>query len=267
MPVTAFSVDNDSLYVRRWDEEEKKSKIEEKGYKRLSIFNKKARKIVKEIYEDLAKYTNFNGILFHDDAYLSDFEDASEEALRVYEKADFPPSVAKIRENESLFSRWTAFKTDEIVKFTKELQNVVKLYRPTVKSARNIYALPVLEPQSEEWFAQNFGKFLKSYDYTAIMAMPYMEKAKNPDKWLEKLVKKVSAFPKGLERSVFELQSFDWNKNRPVDTETIVRQMRILQLNRALNFGYYPDDFLKNRPDRSKVHSILSLQIFPFKRR
>ncbi|MBW6100478.1 hypothetical protein KZ774_17955 [Escherichia coli] len=25
------------------------------------------------------------------------------------------------------------------------------------------------------WFAQNYADFLKSYDWTAIMAMPYME--------------------------------------------------------------------------------------------
>ncbi len=48
------------------------------GYKRLSIFSPRARAVIGEIYEDLARYATFDGILFHDDATLSDYEDASE---------------------------------------------------------------------------------------------------------------------------------------------------------------------------------------------
>ncbi|WP_200763693.1 poly-beta-1,6-N-acetyl-D-glucosamine N-deacetylase PgaB [Nitrosophilus alvini] len=268
MPVLAFDIKGKkNLYVKTLQKKSEKVFIDPDRYKRLSIFNKEAREIIKEIYEDLAKYSHFNGILFHDDAFLSDFEDAGEEAIKVYERAGFPSAVKRIIEDKKLFAKWTAFKTDEIIKFTKELESIVKLYRPTLKSARNIYALPVLEPKSEEWFAQSFEKFLKAYDYTAIMAMPYMEKAKNPEIWLEKLIEKVKSYPNGLKKSVFELQSIDWNHKKPIDTEILVRQMKILQFNRAINFGYYPDDFIKNHPKSSEVHSILSLQTFPFNRR
>ncbi|VTO17181.1 outer membrane N-deacetylase [Klebsiella variicola] len=38
--------------------------------------------------------------------------------------------------------------------------------RPQVKTARNLFALPILEPQSEAWFAQNLDDFLAAYDWT-----------------------------------------------------------------------------------------------------
>jgi biofilm PGA synthesis lipoprotein PgaB len=34
------------------------------------------RQQVTDIYEDLARYASFNGILFHDDAVLTDVDDA-----------------------------------------------------------------------------------------------------------------------------------------------------------------------------------------------
>lgn len=40
---------------------------------------------------------------------------------------------------------------------------------PQVQTARNIYAMPVLEPESEAWFAQNLNDFLNTYDWTAPM--------------------------------------------------------------------------------------------------
>ena len=56
------------------------------GYLRLSPFSARSRKFIREIYEDLSKYTYFYGIVIHDDATLSDKEDASPAALEVYSK-------------------------------------------------------------------------------------------------------------------------------------------------------------------------------------
>ena len=38
-----------------------------------------------------------------------------------------------------------------------------------------MFALPILEPESEAWFAQNLDDFLAAYDWTVPMAMPLME--------------------------------------------------------------------------------------------
>lgn len=37
-------------------------------------YNRKNIEIIKSIYNDLSFYAKFNGILFHDDAFLTDFE-------------------------------------------------------------------------------------------------------------------------------------------------------------------------------------------------
>lgn len=267
LPVTAFDLKNGGTYVKSFDIKTKKTFIDEKAYKRLSIFDENSKKVIKDIYEDLAKHSPLNGILFHDDAYFSDFEDASESALKVYKKNGFPASVEKIREDENLFKRWTEFKTDSLINFTKELEDVVKIYRPNIKTARNIYARVIMDPNSKEWFSQDFKKFLNSYDYVAVMAMPYMESAKNPEKWLIDLVENVKKYKYGKEKSVFELQSFDWNKKKKIGSKILAEQMRLLQINGILNYGYYPDDFLKNHPDRKTIHPVFSLNRYPFIRR
>lgn len=267
LPVSGFDLGNKGVYVKSYDPVTKKSFINKKYYKRLSIFDIDSRKIIKGIYEDLAKYTSFNGILFHDDGFFTDYEDASSAALKVYMKNGFPDSIAKIRQNKLLFKKWTDFKTDSLIAFTMELKKEVQIYRPEVKTARNIYARLIMHPESEAWFAQNFQKFLNSYDYTAVMAMPYMENAKNADQWLLKLIKNVKKYKDGVKKSVFELQSRNWKENRMIKSKTLASQMELLQINGILNYGYYPDDFLQNQPKFRTIYSVMSLQHYPFERK
>ncbi len=128
------------------------------------------------LYEDLAGHAAFDGILFHDDALLSDYEDASAPAITAYQQAGFSGSLSEIRQNPEQFKQWARFKSRALTDFTLELSARVKAIRgPHIKTARNIFALPVIQPESEAWFAQNYADFLKSYDWTAIMAMPYLE--------------------------------------------------------------------------------------------
>jgi biofilm PGA synthesis lipoprotein PgaB len=106
----------------------------------------------------------------------------------------------------------------------------------------------VLNPGSEQWFAQSLPAFLAAYDEVAVMAMPRMEKAANPNKWLLNLAKNVAARG-GLDHTVFELQTVDWSVgDKPIPTEEIAGQLRLLQTAGARNLAYYPDDFLKNHP-------------------
>src|SRR3546814_5051184 len=108
---------------------------------------------------------------------------------------------------------WTRLKSRALVDFTAELTaRVRKIRGPDVKTARNIFARPILEPESEAWFAQNLDDFLAAYDWTAPMAMPLMEgvPAKASNAWIEKLVDSIAAHSGALDRTVFELQARDW---------------------------------------------------------
>ncbi len=265
MPVLGFDVGRDDLRVRAVRPEGEEP-FDPDAYRRLSPFSPEARALIAEIYEDLAKHADFNGILFHDDAILSDFEDAHPQAMEAYRRAGFPPSIEAIRADAALKAQWSRFKTRHLAEWTDELTETVRIWRPTVKTARNLYARPVLEPRSEAWTAQSLDVFLEHYDYAAVMAMPYMENARHPERWLRRLVQSVAGHPEGLQRTVFELQSVDWRKGgKPLPSETLARQMRLLQSLGALNYGYYPDDFPAGHPRTEVLHGAFSLQTHPFR--
>lgn len=236
-------------------------------YHRLSLFDPLVRKTITEIYEDLGKHAMFAGILFHDDATLSDYEDASPAALRHYqENWHMPASVQAIRQDADLRRRWTEQKTAYINAFTVSLIQTLRNYQPALMSARNLYAQPILNPASEEWFAQTLPSFLATYDYTAVMAMPYMEEANHPDQWLTQLVNTVKKQPGALKKTVFELQSHDWKNHHPISAETLVAQWRVLHLAGARHWGYYPDDFLQNQPAENVIKPAISVETFPVRR-
>lgn len=236
-------------------------------YRRLSLFDPLVRKTITEIYEDLGKHARFAGILFHDDATLSDYEDASAPALDFYQKEwGLPASVQAIRADAALKKRWTEKKTAYINDFTRELIKSLREYQPALVSARNLYAEPVLNPDAEEWFAQTLPSFLATYDFAAVMAMPYMEGAANHDKWLLALLHKVKAQPGALRRTIFEMQSRDWRSGKPVPAETLVAQWRLLHLGGARNWGYYPDDFHHNQPEENVIKPAISVETFTGRR-
>ncbi|WDR86484.2 poly-beta-1,6-N-acetyl-D-glucosamine N-deacetylase PgaB [Burkholderia ambifaria] len=229
---------------------------------RLSPFDPEARLMIQQIYEDLTKHASFSGILFSDDAVLDDYEDAGKHALRIYSQWGLPADIGKIRENPDLMKRWTRQKSRYLVDLTRQLSQIVLAHQNAgdVLTARNIFAMPVLKPESEAWYAQNYDDFLATYDYVALMAMPYMEQAKDPEGWLDQLVQAVHAKPRGLERTVFELQSYDWRARKEVPASTLLAQMRRLRSKGAVNFGYYPDNFLNGQPQLEAMRDVMSLK-------
>ncbi|WP_415640231.1 poly-beta-1,6-N-acetyl-D-glucosamine N-deacetylase PgaB, partial [Pseudomonas gessardii] len=234
-----------------------------KQYQRLSPFDPKVRKIIGEIYEDLARTSAIHGVLFHDDAVLSDFEDASPQALQTYAANGLPGNIQALRADPEVMQRWTRFKSRYLIDFTHELTAKVRAQRgPEVLTARNIFAEPMLNPASEAWFAQNLDDFLQHYDWTAPMAMPLMEgqSLKNSNAWLEKLVATVKARPGAMQRTVFELQAKDWRTPAAPDLSgaQMAEWMGVLKRQGASSFGYYPDNFLENSPDLNTVRPALS---------
>ncbi|MGB9153599.1 MAG: poly-beta-1,6-N-acetyl-D-glucosamine N-deacetylase PgaB [Alphaproteobacteria bacterium] len=269
LPVLSFDFGKDVTPVMAWNPTTNEVAPDPKAYHRLSPFDPEARRRIIGLYEDLGRNGPIDGLLFHDDAMLSDFEDASPAALDAYHDAGFPASIADIRANTDTMARWTSFKTETLIKFTQELAAHVGTYRAPLKTVRNIYASPVLNPGSEEWFAQNYDRFLQSYDYTAVEAMPRMENVASGDfdDWLENLVSIAASKPDGLKHTVFELQSVDWrikDSSRAVPTEELGEQMNLLARHNAMNFGYYPDDFIANVPDADVLHKDFSLQAYPY---
>ena len=242
MPVLSFDLDPALPRVQRRDRSSGQRREATDPYIRLSPWDPQVRQQVTDIYEDLARYASFNGILFHDDAVLTDVDDGPQSTTRQ--------------------------KSQTLIGFTHALSLAVKHIRgPQIKTARNMFALPILQPESEAWFAQNLDDFLAEYDWTVPMAMPLMESvpADESDAWLTRLVKAVAARPGALDKTIFELQARDWERKpqRAVSDSQLAQWMRVLQLNGVKNYGYYPDDFINNQPDISRIRPVFSSYWYP----
>ena len=272
LPVLSFDLSPSIARVVRWDpaHPDAAPAVDPAQYRRLSPFDPAARAAIAGIYEDMARSAPIDGILFHDDAVLSDFEDAGPLALAAYRKAGLPGSIQALRADPATLRRWTRFKTRYLIDFTQTLARHVRAVRgPQVKTARNLYAEPILNPASDAWFAQDLGDFLKAYDWTVPMAMPLMENvpARQSDAWIDRLVAAVKKYPGALDRTVFELQSRDWNRpGAPaVSGKVLAGWMRRLQLEGVRSFGYYPDDFIRNQPALETIRPVISNEWYPYR--
>lgn len=219
------------------------------GYHRLSPFSPRVRQALREIYEDLARAVPFEGLLFHDDLTLSDLEDASPPALATYRSWGLPGTVEEIRKSDDLLGRWTIFKINALDDLALDLAGVVREQQPELKVARNLYARVALQPRAESWYAQSLDNSVARYDFTAIMAMPYMEQATDPEAFFRDIVGAVGRRG-AMKRVVFELQSVDWRDgNRPIPTEELADTIRALYALGVQHVAYYPDVPFREHPD------------------
>jgi len=210
---------------------------------RLDFTQPEAARIIRGIYEDLAANSYLFGLLFHDDAYLRDHE--------------LP----------TLFPGQPAARTQALVDFSLSLREAAERWRPKLRTVANLYARPVLDPRSEAWFAQSLPAFHRAYDHTALMAMPWMERAARPRRWMDSLVGAVKQHDPQLQKTIFELQTFDWNTRRPVPDATLTAQMLRLQSQGVRHFAWYPYDYTGNHPSLPTARALMSANAFPYEER
>ncbi len=228
------------------------------GYIRLSPFSAQVRQTVRELYEDLARSAAFDGLLFHDDVTLSDYEDASPSGLAAYRSWGLPGDIAAIRRNDDLLGRWTILKINALDDMAMELAAVVRQQQPALKTARNLYARVAQSPKAEVWYSQSLDNSLARYDFTAIMAMPYMEKTADAAGFFHDLVDAVNDHPGGMDKVVFEIQSVDWaDNNRLIPSREMADTFRRLYSMGVQHVGYYPDMLFSDHPDPAVLKPVL----------
>ena len=115
----SFGLDSKLPRVQRWDPETGRTGVDPDQYVRLSPFDPSVRRVIGEIYEDLARMSSVDGVLYHDDAVFSDFEDAGPAALKVYAANGLPTSIAALRDDPAAMQRWTRFKSRYLIDFTR----------------------------------------------------------------------------------------------------------------------------------------------------
>jgi biofilm PGA synthesis lipoprotein PgaB len=231
---------------------------------RLSPFEPNARALIRDIYVDLATHAQFDGLLFHDDGRLSDVEDANPAALakaRVAFGADF--SLERARAEPHLTERWAALKASTLIDLSKELTAAVREHRPDVRTARNLFASALLDPGGETYLAQRFEEYLAAYDHVALMAMPQLEGARDPRAFYRELARVVAATPRGIDKTIFELQTVDWRTGSNIDGRELEMTLRALQSLGVRHLAYYPDDFLNGEPALAPLRRGISLATSP----
>jgi biofilm PGA synthesis lipoprotein PgaB len=226
------------------------------GYRRLSPFSPRARKVIRDIYQDLSRAAPIDGILFHDDMTLSDFEDSSPFGIAQNKEWGLPAKISDIRSNDDLLGRWTLLKINALDGFAKELSNLVSLEQPNLLTARNLYAQVALNPKSEVWYAQSLDNSLADFDFTAIMAMPYMEKAEDPNAFMQQLIDKVKAHPNAMRKVVFELQAVDWRTDKKIPSAELAETIKSLYKAGVQHVAYYPDDSIQDHPDAAILRPV-----------
>ena len=248
MPVLAFDL-RKSVKEAEYVIDSRTGKPSTKAYLRLSPYNNQNVEIIKSIYNDLSFYAKFNGILFHDDAFLTDFEGAEGNHA------------------EGMVSPQAKQKTQDLIKLTHQLTDALKPYflrgSYSLKTARNLYASVITTPNAEEWLAQNLKTLTENYDTTAIMTMPYMENEqaisqKEAYQWFASLIENVKA-QAPLDKVLFEFQAVNWRTQKPIPESELIDWMTLLQKNHIYSYGYYPDNFLTNQPDMSKMKPYFSV--------
>lgn len=229
--------DNQDDYVQATDEKKLG------WYKRLTPFSQANKEKFKKMTAEIAIYAPIAGILFQDDMYLNDFEDFSPAAKAAYREKFGRELTPQVRDDPQTMKEWSEWKTDTLIDLTNEIAAEVRKYRPDIKVLRNIYPTLIMEPESEEWFAQNYVKFLNNYDYTVVMAYPYLEKKyKNPHGWLKELTEEaMSAHLDAPEKVIMKIQTYDWNKNRWLKVNERFSHIRAMQEEDAQYFAYYPE--------------------------
>ena len=248
MPVLAFDL-RKNVKEAEYVIDSRTGKPSTKAYLRLSPYNKQNVEIIKSIYNDLSFYAKFNGILFHDDAFLTDFEGAEGNHA------------------EGMVSPQAKQKTQDLIQLTHQLTDALKPYflrgSYSLKTARNLYASVITNPNAEEWLAQNLKTLTDNYDTTAIMAMPYMENEqaisqKEAYQWFTSLIENVKA-QAPLDKVLFEFQGVNWRTQKPIPESELIDWMTLLQKNHIYSYGYYPDNFLTNQPDMNKMKPYFSV--------
>ena len=234
-------------------------------YERLSPFSKEVRELTQQMYEDLAAHAQIDGVLFQDDAYLTDHEDFHPSAINRYsEKFGNAVIPAEMDEDSALAKEWARYKTETLIDFTISLGQGVQKYRPNALFARNLYAILMVQPEAELWFAQDYELFLKNYDYVVVMAYPHMEGLKKPSPWLKNLVVRAKESPLGLGKTVFKIQTYNWDREEWMSNRLLLRELRDILSSGGRHLAYYPDNVFEDRPALNTIKLEMSTKTYPF---
>ncbi|MGB5740113.1 MAG: poly-beta-1,6-N-acetyl-D-glucosamine N-deacetylase PgaB [Woeseia sp.] len=227
---------------------------------RLSPFSKAARNRIAEVYEDMAAYSHVDGIFFHDDARLSNLEDYSAAGrAKFLDKFSREMSQEILSEDSALRREWGKLKAQALIDLSDELLARARQFQPNLKSARSIFSSAVLDESGIEYLAQDLDAFIGAYDFAVLLAMPAMGDAQNQEHFYRELIAAVARREAGLDRTLFDLLTYERERSTPIPDAQLSSTMRWLQSLGVRNLGYYPNDFISGRADLNQIRLGISL--------
>ena len=72
----------------------------------------------------------------------------------------------------------------------------------------------------------------------------------------------VKKHPDGIKKTILKLQTYDWQKEQWINSDTVLKWMRKLEALGVWHLAYYPDDVFENEPDLEKVRLEMSTKDF-----
>ena len=148
-------------------------------------------------------------------------------------------AVPATAEGKAELARWKVAALD---KAADDAVAAFKEVRPKAIVMRDIYAGALLYPGAEEWLGQSYEDYLKKYDYTVVMAYPYMDEADDPAEYLRQVARAVQE-KGGTDKTIVKIQSFDWEKDRWLDANEFSGELALLKRAGIKHLGCYPMGF------------------------
>ena len=224
--------------IKKDDSNAVKSRGEKGWYHRLSPFDQEGLKQVNKLFYDLAVNTQVEGVLLQDDLYLNQDEDVSFPAQQAYRK-QFGKDLLTADAKDDKLGNWKMAALDNAA---RQAVDAFKMTRPQAIVMRDIYAGALLYPDAVSWLGQDYTDYLQQYDYTVVMAYPFMDNEEEPYEYLQR-VAKVIKDKNGAAKTIVKIQSYDWQKNRWLPAGVFSKQMSTLKRAGMKNLGYYPNTF------------------------
>lgn len=250
-------------------------------YRRASPFSELTSSRLTSFFEALGQSSEMlDGVMFQDDLLLSNWEDVSEEGIKLlvarYGLTDTSDSSLQdfLDDDDNEQNQdWRRYKTQVLDELSQTLfQAFRRGYQQAFPDrftareeqestrllcARDYYDAAVLsrDDVTGEWYAQNLDTALDLYDQVVIMSYYNMSERGDPASqealsWLQNLAKTAIAIANSngrqrADRLIFKLQSVCWNyypngEDGTISAAVLQRQAKALISVGAKNIGFYP---------------------------
>lgn len=220
-----------------------KSRGEKGWYHRLSPFDQNGLNHVNKLFYELAASTQIDGILLQDDLYLNQDEDFSLPAQKDYRQKFGKDLLAVNTNSKEDLAAFTQWKIEALDNAADGAIKAFKSVHPHAIVMRDVYAGTLLYADADNWLGQRYKDCLSKYDYTVVMAYPFMDKEEKPYEYLKKIAQVVKE-NQGTSKTLVKIQTYDWDKECWLDSKIFTRQMRTLKAAGMKNLGYYPLGFV-----------------------